>query len=69
MGADSESVLLQRYSRQGDAEAFSVIVRQHVGMVYGVCVRILEDQADAADVTQETFFLLLRQARVTPAFG
>ena len=63
MVADSESILLQRFASQGDSGAFSQIVRQHLKMVYGVCVRILEDESDAADVTQETFFQLLRQAR------
>lgn len=63
MAGESESILLQRFQGRGDSEAFSEIVRRHVGMVYGVCVRLLEDKSDAADVTQETFFSLTRQAR------
>ena|GEM_PF-7006394 len=63
MTAVSESALLHRLSANGDHDAFAEIVRRHAGMVYGVSVRVLRDKADAADVTQETFFHLLRQAR------
>ncbi len=63
MAAESESVLIKRFSADGDAGAFSEIVRRHARMVYGVCVRILEDESDAADATQETFYQLLQQAR------
>lgn len=63
MAAESESVLIRRFSADGDASAFSEIVRRHVRMVYGVCVRILENESDAADATQETFYQLLKQAR------
>jgi RNA polymerase sigma factor (sigma-70 family) len=63
MAADSESVLIRRFSADGDAGAFSEIVRRHARMVYGVCVRILEDESDAADATQETFYQLVQQAR------
>ncbi len=63
MTAVSESALLHRLSANGDHEAFAEIVRRHAGMVYAVCARMLRDKADAADVTQETFFHLLRQAR------
>lgn len=63
MAAETEAVLLQRFSTQGDIGAFSQLVGRHLSLVYGVCVRILQDETDAADVTQETFFQLLRQAR------
>jgi RNA polymerase sigma-70 factor, ECF subfamily len=57
-----ETILLQRFASNGDAEAFSEIVRLNAGLVYGVCVRILANKDQAADVTQETFFQLLRNA-------
>jgi len=60
--AESENILLQRFARTGDAEAFSEIVRRYAGLVYGACLRILQDQNKAADVVQETFFQLLRSA-------
>jgi RNA polymerase sigma factor (sigma-70 family) len=59
---DDEHILLKRFARTGDAEAFSEILRRHAGMVYGTCLRVLEDRDRAADAAQETFFQLLRSA-------
>jgi RNA polymerase sigma-70 factor (ECF subfamily) len=58
-----EMAQLQRFVASGDTQAFSQIVHAHVGLVYGVCLRILGDKDKAADATQETFFQLLRKAR------
>lgn len=60
--AESEDILLQRFVTRGDAAAFSEIVHRHAGLVYGACLRVLEDRDKAADATQETFFQLLRNA-------
>ena len=60
--AENELALLRRFVEKGDAEAFSELVRRHAGMVYGACVRILDDQTHAADAVQETFMQLLRDA-------
>ncbi|OHB59600.1 MAG: hypothetical protein A2167_05060 [Planctomycetes bacterium RBG_13_46_10] len=60
---ESENILLQRFVAAGDAEAFSEIVKRHAGLVYGVCLRVLEDNDKAADVVQETFLQLLRNAK------
>ncbi|MHC4638793.1 MAG: RNA polymerase sigma factor, partial [Planctomycetota bacterium] len=60
--AESESTLLERFVRNGDAEAFSQIVHRHAGLVYGACLRVLDDSNKAADVVQDTFFQLLRNA-------
>lgn len=59
---DDEHILLERFARRGDAEAFSEILRRHAGMVYGACLRVLEDGDKASDAAQETFFQLLRSA-------
>ncbi len=59
---ESENILLQRFSKTGDAEAFSEIVRRHAGLVYGASLRVLEDKNKAADAVQETFLQLLRNA-------
>lgn len=59
---DREILLLQQFVRTGDSEAFSQIVHRHAGLVYGASLRILEDTAQAADVAQETFLQLLRDA-------
>ncbi len=60
--SESESILLERFIRGNDAEAFAEIVGRHAGLVYGTCLRVLADTDKAADATQETFFQLLKRA-------
>lgn len=60
--AQSDNILLQRFALTGDAQAFSELVGQNAGVVYGVCMRILGDSEAAADAAQETFFQLLKSA-------
>ena len=63
---EKEISLLRRFANKGDSEAFSEIVRRHAGLVYGACLRVLEDKTRAADVVQETFFQLYKDAgRIT----
>jgi RNA polymerase sigma factor (sigma-70 family) len=62
MMLENEVVLLRRFAKTGDAEAFSEVVQRHAGLVYGACLRILADRDRAADAVQETFFQLLRNA-------
>ena len=59
---ESEFILLRRFASNDDAEAFSEIIKQHASLVYGVCLRILEDKDKAADAVQETFLQLVRDA-------
>jgi RNA polymerase sigma-70 factor, ECF subfamily len=49
-----ESALIQR-ARSGDARAFERLYREHVGKVYGLCLRMTRDAALAEDCAQETF--------------
>jgi RNA polymerase sigma factor (sigma-70 family) len=66
MMLEKEISLLHRFAKKGDAEAFSEIVRRHAGLVYGASLRVLEDKTRAADVVQETFFQLYKDAgRIT----
>jgi RNA polymerase sigma factor (sigma-70 family) len=60
---ESDRVLLQRLVHQGDTEAFAAIMSQYAGMVYSTGLRVLGNDAQAADVTQETFFDFLKSAR------
>lgn len=61
-----ETALLRRFSSGGDAEAFAELVQLYAGLVYSTCWRVLKNETDAADATQETFFELTRHAsRVT----
>jgi RNA polymerase sigma factor (sigma-70 family) len=54
--------LLDRWVHHGDAEAFSELVKCHAAMVYGVCRRILRNEADAQDAAQDCFAELLRMS-------
>ncbi len=53
----SDAMLMDRWRRRSDAEAFAEIVGRHVGMVYGTCRRLLGD-SEAEDVVQECFIKL-----------
>jgi RNA polymerase sigma-70 factor (ECF subfamily) len=58
---EEDTILIERFARSGDAEAYAAIVNRYAGLVYSVCRRILRDQALAEDVSQETFLHLLRK--------
>src|ERR1700757_1828190 len=51
---DWEGALVQR-ACAGDMRAFERLYREHVGRVYGLCLRMTRDPAIAEDCTQETF--------------
>ena len=59
---ETEAILLKRFARTGDAEAFGEIIRRHAGLVYGAAWRILADMDRASDVAQETFLQLTKDA-------
>lgn len=56
----SDFALAQR-AAQGDMEAFEELFRLHRRLVYGLCLRMTQDVAEAEDVTQEVFVLLFRK--------
>src|ERR1700743_1055695 len=49
-----EGALVQR-ACAGDVRAFERLYREHVGRVYGLCLRMTRDPAMAEDCTQEAF--------------
>ena len=51
---DWEGALVQRACK-GDVRAFERLYREHVGRVYGLCLRMTRDPALAEDCTQEAF--------------
>jgi RNA polymerase sigma-70 factor, ECF subfamily len=51
---DWEAALVQR-ACAGDARAFERLYREHVGRVYGLCLRMTRDVQLAEDCTQDTF--------------
>jgi len=59
---EKDIVLLHRFAETGDAEAFSDIVGRYQDFVYGACMRVLGNAADAEDAAQECFLRLARQA-------
>jgi RNA polymerase sigma factor (sigma-70 family) len=58
----SDRELLQRFAAQHDETAFAALVQRHGPMVLNVGRRILHNGADAEDVFQATFLVLLRKA-------
>lgn len=62
---DTRLPLLTRPHRDGDADAFGALVRQHAGMVFATARRITQDAALAEDVAQETFLELARSGHGT----
>jgi RNA polymerase sigma factor (sigma-70 family) len=54
--------LLQRYVKTGDETAFSTIVEQYKGLVYGSALRQTNNAALAEEITQAVFIVLARKA-------
>src|SRR5215212_10704563 len=52
---------LARMAADGDLQAFEELFRKHRRLVYGLCLRMTQDVAEAEDVTQEVFVLLFRK--------
>ena len=55
-----DGVLVER-AREGDPEAFDVLVRRHLGSAYAVAVSVVLEPADAEDVCQDAFLTALEQ--------
>jgi RNA polymerase sigma-70 factor (ECF subfamily) len=48
-------------AREGDTRAFEALVRRYQGPIYRLAVRMLNDAAEAEDVTQEVFVTAWRR--------
>ncbi|NLX06048.1 MAG: sigma-70 family RNA polymerase sigma factor [Phycisphaerae bacterium] len=59
--ADADNILVERFARQGDAEAFTEIVQRYSAMVNAVCRRVVGSPTAAEDACQDTFFRLLEK--------
>jgi RNA polymerase sigma-70 factor, ECF subfamily len=51
---DNEQALIQR-ARKGSHEAFAALVEEHQRYVYNLALRVVKDENEALDLTQETF--------------
>jgi RNA polymerase sigma-70 factor (ECF subfamily) len=52
---------LTQRAAKGDMEAFEEIYRRHHRLVYGLCLRMTQNVAEAEDITQEIFITLFRK--------
>ena len=53
--------LLRRYADFSDPQAFAQIVQRYASFVYATCLRVIGDGSRAEDLSQETFFRLMRR--------
>ena len=51
---DDEPTLIRR-AQKGDQDAFAALVEEHQHYAYNLAVRLLKDENEALDLTQETF--------------
>jgi RNA polymerase sigma-70 factor, ECF subfamily len=52
---------LARRAASGDMESFEEIYRRHVGRVYGLCLRMTGNAAEAEDMAQDVFVHIFRK--------
>ena len=46
--------------KKGDPRAFETLYHEYKQIVYGLCLRVTKDAADAEDITQEVFLQVYR---------
>ena len=51
---ENEPAFIQR-AQKGDHDAFAALVDEHQGYIYNLALRVLKDENEALDLTQETF--------------
>src|ERR1700757_3770766 len=61
--SDSQEAEAIRQAQRGDANAFELLYRLHSSRVFGLCLRMLKNTAEAEDLTQETFLTVFRAIR------
>src|SRR3954471_22709685 len=59
--ASSDYALTRRAAR-GDASAFEELYRLHHRRVYTLCLRMTQNEAEAEDITQDIFIVLMHKA-------
>lgn len=59
--ARDSDLTLARKAADGDARAFEELYRRYQRLVYGLCLRMTQNVAEAEDITQDVFILLHRK--------
>ena len=62
-----EHAQLDRWIGRRDEEAFHGIVHRYSGLVYGACMRVLRNDADAQEAALDAFLALSQLKRVPDA--
>ncbi len=60
---EEETALVIARAQTGDKAAFALLYRRHHRRAYALCVRLLNDQRLAEDLTQDTFIKAWQQLR------
>ena len=58
--ADARDLALVARIRNGDATAWSALIREYQDRLFGVCFRMVRDREMAADLTQDAFVKVIR---------
>jgi RNA polymerase sigma-70 factor (ECF subfamily) len=61
--SNSQETEAIRQAQRGDANAFELLYRSHSPRVFALCLRMLKNNAEAEDLTQETFLTVFRAIR------
>lgn len=64
---DDDGRLLRRFAENSSEEAFAVLTKRHLGLVYAVCRRELDSNEAAEDAAQAVFLLLAQKAKTLRA--
>lgn len=70
--AKTEEALLVERAKRSDSRAFEALYRAHSGKIYGLCLRMTGNAAEAEDCAQEAFiqaWTKLKRFRGESAFG
>lgn len=59
---EQDLVLLERYGRHGDADAFAELTRRYSKLVYTTSLRVLQNPDDALEAAQDSFLKLALNA-------
>ena len=65
----SDTVLLDKWRAQSDADAFAELLSRHASMVYGACLRVVRNPGIAEEVAQECFLELMKGPRGIQCIG